>query len=125
MTNREFFELVVTGSTVTAEMEAHALKSLEALDRKNAQRRNSESKAEKENKPLRKELFGLMNKKPTEIYTASEIAGMMEGISTQKATALLKGLVNMGLVEQDEVKIKGKGKQKSYKIVAGATFPEE
>lgn len=115
MTSREFFNAVIEGN-ITDEIKDFAKSQIEKLDNKNAKRKTTDSKTQKENKAIKTSLLATMEK--DKVYTASEVAGMeIEGItSTQKASALLRQLVEEGKLVSEEVKVKGKGKVKGYKL---------
>lgn len=115
MTSREFFNAVIEGN-ITDEIKDFAKSQIEKLDNKNAKRKTTDSKTQKENKAIKTSLLATMEK--DKVYTASEVAGMeIEGItSTQKASALLRQLVEEGKLVSEEVKIKGKGKVKGYRL---------
>lgn len=115
MTSREFFNAVIEGN-ITDEIKDFAKSQIEKLDSKNAKRKTTDSKAQKENKAIKELLLATMEK--DKVYIASEVAGMeIEGItSTQKASALLRQLVETGTLTSEEVKVKGKGKVKGYRL---------
>lgn len=115
MTSREFFNAVIEGN-ITDEIKDFAKSQIEKLDNKNAKRKTTDSKTQKENKAIKTSLLATMEK--DKVYTASEVAGMeIEGItSTQKASALLRQLVEEGKLVSEEVKVKGKGKVKGYRL---------
>ena len=115
MTSREFFTAVIEGK-ITDEIKEFAQLEIEKLDIKNAKRKSTESKTQKENKAISETILATMEK--DKVYTASEVARMeIEGItSTQKASALLRQLVETGILTSEEVKIKGKGKVKGYRL---------
>lgn len=115
MTSREFFNAVIEGN-ITDEIKDFAKSQIEKLDNKNAKRKTTDSKTQKENKAIKTSLLATMEK--DKVYTASEVAGMeIEGItSTQKSSALLRQLVEEGKLVSEEVKIKGKGKVKGYRL---------
>ena len=115
MTSREFFTAVIEGK-INDEIKEFAQLQIEKLDSKNAKRKTTESKTQKENKDIKTSLLAIMEK--DKVYTASEIAGMkIEGItSTQKASALLRQMVETGTLTSEEVKVKGKGKVKGYRL---------
>lgn len=114
MTSREFFNAVIEGN-ITDEIKDFAKSQIEKLDNKNAKRKSTDSKTQKENKAIKTSLLATMEK--DKVYTASEVAGTVDGInSTQKASALLRQLVEEGKLVSEEVKIKGKGKVKGYRL---------
>lgn len=115
MTSREFFTAVIEGK-INDEIKEFAQLQIEKLDSKNAKRKTTDSKTQKENKAIKETLLATMEK--DKVYTASEVAGMeIEGItSTQKASALLRQMVETGTLTSEEVKVKGKGKVKGYRL---------
>lgn len=108
MTNREFFEKVIAEVT-NEELVEKAKVELAKLDARNARRASTPSKKAKENEPIKKAIRDVLSAEP---MTASEIASKV-GISTQKASALLRQIDGLTVTE---VKIKGKGKVKGYSI---------
>ena len=106
MTNREFFNAVIANE-ITDEVIAHATESLTKLDERNAKRASKPSKTQIANEPIIKAIADLLTSEP---MRASEIAEAC-GISTQKASALVKKVEG---VQSVDVKVKGKGTQKGY-----------
>lgn len=106
MTNREFFNAVIANE-ISAEVIAHAEKSLASLDARNAKRAERPSRKAEANAPIIASLSALLTSEPR---LASELAAEV-GISTQKASALLKQIENISVTD---VKVKGKGTQKGY-----------
>ena len=107
MTNREFFEKVI--ATVSdEELVAKATEEISKLDARNAKRKGEESKKAKENAPIKEAISKVLTEEPK---LASEIATEV-GISTQKASALLRQMD----VKVTDVKVKGKGTQKGYSL---------
>lgn len=100
--------MVIEGK-VTDEMKDFANSEITKMNDRNAKRKASPSKTAIANEPIKAEIVkGLTN----EPKTASEIAKEV-GISTQKASALLRQIDGLTVTE---VKIKGKGKVKGYSI---------
>ena len=106
MTNREFFNADIANE-ITDEVIAHATESLEKLDVRNAKRAERQTKTQIANEPIIKAIADLLTSEP---MRASEIAEAC-GISTQKASALVKKVEG---VQSVDVKVKGKGTQKGY-----------
>lgn len=114
MTSREFFKAVVEGN-ITVEVKDFAELQIRKLDNKNAKRKSTDSKTQKENREIKKTLLTTFEN--DKIYIASEIVGRVDGISsTQKASALLRQLVEEGKLISEDVKVKGKGKVKGYRL---------
>ena len=112
MTQREFFEKVIATST-EAEVVEKAKELVEALNKKNAQRASKLSKTQIENEAIKAEILEYLA--GGKVQTAPEI-GAGIGISTQKASALAKQLVECGKVVQSEIKVPKKGKLKAYSL---------
>lgn len=111
MTQREFFENVNEGNTVTAEMAEYAIAALAKLDKANDARRERQSKKAQENAPLLARIeTDILTTEPT---VAANVAAIL-GTSTQKANALLRALVADGRAQVKDVKVTGKGTQKGY-----------
>ena len=106
MTNREFYKAVIANE-ITEDVIAHATSEIEKLDARNAKRANTESKTQIANKPIIEAISKVLTDEP---MLASKIAELC-GISTQKASALVKKVKD---VQSVDVKVKGKGTQKGY-----------
>lgn len=108
MTYRDFLNSVI--STVdNEELKVFAKAELAKLDNRNAKRRDTLTKEQKENEAIKAEIV--------EKVTASAVAsaiGKMVGISTQKASALMRQLVSEGKFTVAELKVKGKGSVLAY-----------
>ena len=85
---------------------------IEKMNHANELRRNKMSKKAKENLPVIEAIKGVLTDEP---QTATVI-GEKVGISTQKASALLRQIVEAGDATKVDVKIKGKGTQKGYLV---------
>jgi predicted Rossmann fold nucleotide-binding protein DprA/Smf involved in DNA uptake len=111
MTNREFYTNIANG-TITEDVIAHAAAQLVKMDEANEKRKNKPSKKATENAPI---LESITNALTTEPAVAADIAAAV-GISTQKASALLRQLVANGTAAQSEVKVPKKGTVKAYSL---------
>ena len=89
---------------------------LTKMDAANANRQSKPSKKEKENLPVKQAIFTLLSEKGAKV--ASEV-GEALGISTSKASALCRQMVEDGLLSVAEVKSpkKGGGKVKQYTAI--------
>lgn len=112
MTQREFFTKVIEAN-VNEELSSKAKELIEALDKRNAQKASTQTKTQKENEVLKASMVEKLESGKG--YLAVEIASAM-GFSTSKASALAKQLVAEGKATVADVKVKGKGMQKSYTI---------
>ena len=112
MTKREFYNAIINGE-INEDVIETAKAAIATMDATNEKRRNTPSKAMKENEPL-------LNQIKTEILdseakTASDVAEVL-GVKVQKASALLRALVAEGVATVEDVKVPKKGTQKAYKL---------
>jgi hypothetical protein len=114
MTQREFFTKVIEAN-VNEELTSKAQELIEALDKRNSKKASTQTKTQKENEVLKAEMLNRLEKGKG--YLAAEI-GVIMGFSTSKATALASQLVKSGKATVADVKVKNKGTQKSYTILA-------
>ena len=113
MTNREFFVNVGKGIVGEAEM-AHALEQIAKLDATNAKRTEKAKEKSAENRPIKDAIFQFLETNGTK--TSPEIADGV-GISTSKASAMCRQMVDDGQLTVSEVKVPKKGKLKAYTAV--------
>ncbi len=111
MTNREFFTAIVNGE-MNDKIVAKATEEIAKLDARNAKRSATPSKKSLENEPIKAKIVEFL---ASGSHLASEIASGCE-ISTSKASALCRQLVESGSLTVCDVKVKGKGTQKSYSL---------
>ena len=117
MTNREFFTNIANGN-ITKEVIAHAAASLEKMDAANEARKNKPSKTAIENAPVIEALTNALTSDP---QTAADLATAV-GISTQKASSLLRQIVAAGVAVASDIKVPKKGTCKGYALAsAGET----
>lgn len=114
MTNREFLTAIANG-TINDEVIAHATASIEKLDAANLARKNKPSKKALENAPIIEQIVNEVLTVDTPM-TAGQVAEAV-GISTQKASALLRSIVAAGTAVATDVKLAGKGTCKAYSLV--------
>lgn len=114
MTQREFFTKVIEAN-INEELTEKAKELVAGLDKRNAQKASTQTKTQKENEVLKAEMVDKLEKGKG--YLAAEI-GVVMGFSTSKASALAKQLVDEGKATVADVKVKGKGMQKSYTVLA-------
>jgi predicted HTH transcriptional regulator len=114
MTKREFYEAIAKNETLVQEVRDFAEAAITKLDETNEKRRNAVSKKAAENQPLLEQIVNdILGNEPV---TASEVAVALE-ISTQKASYLLRALVEQGKASAQDIKVPKKGKVKGYTIV--------
>ena len=119
MTKREFYTAIKNGK-IDEQIKLFATEELEKMDAVNEKRRNTLSKKAKENEPLLNKIESeILTKEPK---TATDVATILN-VSVQKASGLLRRLVEDGKAAKVDVKIKGKGVQKGYsKVEAEESF---
>lgn len=104
---------MVIADTTNETIADFARSEIEKMDRKNELAKSRKSKKSAENEPIKEKIYSILNS--DEVTTASVVAEKVE-ISTQKASALLRQMVEDGRITVEDVKVKGKGKQKGYKV---------
>ena len=112
MTNREFYTAIING-TINEEVISHASEAIAKLDERNAKRASKPSKKSIENEPIKESIANLLVDGNARL--ASEIASSLE-LSVSKVSALCRQMVTDGVLHVEDVKVKGKGTQKSYSI---------
>lgn len=113
MTNREFYAGIAAMTNIEECYVEHAAAMIEKMDKQNALRREKPSKTELANAPLIEQILTSVLTK--EAKTAFDIGGEI-GVSTQKASALMRKLVGEGKATVCDVK-GPKGKCKGYTVV--------
>lgn len=112
MTMKAFLTAVLATEGITAEVADFAKAEITKIEDKNAKRRNTPTKAQKDNGALLDYVIACMT--PDSVVTASEVAKMIDE-STQKASAILQMGVKSGALTSTEVKGKS-GKVKGYAL---------
>ena len=112
MTIREFYK-AVAASNASDEIKTFATEALAKMDEKNEKRRNTPSKTQIANEPIKQAILEALATTPR---VASELATAME-VTTQKVSALCRTLIAEGKITETEIKVRGKGKVKQYSIV--------
>lgn len=92
-----------------------AKEEITKLDVRNASRSSKPTKVQIENESIKAKIVELLTE-VGEKYVASAIAEKVE-ISTQKASALCRQLVDEGKLQVEDVKVPKKGKQKAYSVI--------
>lgn len=113
MTEREFLTKVIAINGISKELSDYATESIAKLDARNDKRKNTQTKVQKENEGVMTAIVDHLTANGSDV--ASSI-GTALGISTQKASALCKLLVDSGKLTVADVKVKGKGTVKQYSI---------
>lgn len=118
MTEREFLTKVLAIEGVSKELSDHAIEGIAKLDARNDKRKNTQTKAQKENEGTMKSIVEHLTTNGADV--ASAIATAV-GVSTQKASALCGLLVKDGTLTVTDIKVKGKGTVKQYTIAKTET----
>ena len=111
MTQRDFYNAVIA-SVDNDELKAFATEAIEKLDVRNAKRASKPSKKSLENEPIKASIREFLE---SGSHLASEIASGLN-LSVSKVSALCRQMVGDGLLTVEDVKVKGKGTQKSYSL---------
>ena len=112
MTQREFLTAIASNETLNAELVDFAKALLVKADEKNAKRRETPNKTQLANEPIKAKILELLADRS---MVASDIARELE-ITTQKASALARQLVDSEQLNAKDVKVKGKGSVKCYSL---------
>ena len=121
MTMREFLNGVLATENLAPELANFATAKLTSLDEKNDARRNSLTPTQLENEKLKVQFVKTAVAETA--YAASAVAEML-GVSTQKASALMRALKDAGIVAEGETKsATGKGKVKTYTLTGVEFVP--
>ena len=94
--------------------EAKRVALLNALAEKNAKRANTPTQKQKDNEPIKAQIVEYLTNEGKAVLGV-DIAKAL-GLTTQKVTGLARLLVADGVVNAVDVAVKGKGKQKAYKV---------
>lgn len=120
MTNREFYTAIVNNPNVAQDIKDYAQGEIDKLDARNDKRKNTQTKAQKENEGI---MTAILDHLANGSAVASDI-GTALGISTQKASALCKLLADSKKVTVEDIKVKNKGTVKQYSLAEGVTAEE-
>jgi len=124
LTKRSALEAIASGN-VTEEIQNWAQTELDKMDAANAKRKEKPSKTSVANQSIKEAIFSLLTVKGQMV--ASDVAQALntegvttaegEPISTSKASALCRQMVEEGRLSVSEVKIPKKGKLKAYTAI--------
>lgn len=124
MTMRKYHEAVLALPNLPADVKAKAEAEIAKLDAANAKRQSKPSKTAVANEPIKTAIVNLLTEQGAMVASAigSALTTDEVEVSTSKASALCRQLVEAGALTVTEVKVKGKGAVKQYAI---ATTPIE
>lgn len=119
MTYRKFYENVIATEGMSTEMVDFAKSAIDALDRKNANRKSATSKTAKAMAEWREKFVAVLDGAEGTPLTAKEIAKALtigdDEVSTQKVTAIAKSFAEGEIVIADGKDAK-KNKVKVYSL---------
>lgn len=118
MTEREFLTAVLALNNLPTDLEEHATEGIAKLDARNDKRKNTQTKTQKENEGIMTTILDHLTTNGSAV--ASDIGSAL-GITTQKASALCKLLVDSGKLTVADIKVKNKGTVKQYSAVISDT----
>ena len=116
MTEREFLTNIING-TITDKVKEYATNGIAKLDAKNDKRKNTKSKEQIANDGIKEQIVAYLANGSA---VAASVATALS-ITTQKASALCRQLVDEGKVSVKDIKVKNKGAVKEYSLVAVET----
>lgn len=115
MTARRFFTEIQTYD-LPAELLDYAANEIQKLDDAKEKRKEKPTKVQKENAAIREQLHAYMVEHLSDEYFSQAELGEALSISPNKAGALARQLVQAGLAEATDVKVKG-GTRKGYRAI--------
>lgn len=110
---REFLETITATEAIDGSLKDFAATELAKLDAKNARRKEIPSKTQIENEPIKTAILKLMADGTTRF--SNDVAEAI-GISTSKASALLRQLVDENHLSVMDAKVPSKGIKKAYTL---------
>ena len=116
MKEREYLNAVLAIAGLSNEMKEETEARIAKIDEKNEKRKSTQTKTQKENEGTKTAILANLSTAEGHKGVASVIATAL-GITTQKASALCKLLVDDGKLTVAEIKVKGGGKVKEYTLV--------
>ena len=116
MTEREFLTNIING-TITDKVKEYATNGIAKLDAKNDKRKNTKSKEQIANDGIKEQIVAYLGNGSA---VAASVATALS-ITTQKASALCRQLVDEGKVSVKDIKVKNKGAVKEYSLATPTT----
>lgn len=121
MTEREYLNKVLAIEGISEEMKTATNERIAKLDTKNEKRKGTETKIQKENKPIADAILAaLANGAMLGVDLAVAI-----GQTTNKTNGIALNLVKEGKITSTKVKVKGKGERTQYELIVTETADEE
>ena len=121
MTEREYLNKVLAIEGISEEMKTATNERIAKLDTKNEKRKGTETKIQKENKPIADAILAaLANGAMLGVDLAVAI-----GQTTNKTNGIALNLVKEGKITSTKVKVKGKGERTQYELIVTETADED
>lgn len=119
MTMRKYHEAVLAIPGCPADVAEKAKAEIAKLDATNAKRTEKAAEKAKENEPLKVRIFDLLlaNGAMTSPDIATALTTEENPVSTSKASAMCRQMVEDGRLNAEEIKIPKKGKLKAYSVI--------
>lgn len=125
MTNREFLTAIASNTSLDSALTDFATEQIAKMDARNEARKASSkpSKTAIANEPIKASIMEFLSKQCEPVIACTVAEGV--GISTAKASSLLRQLVEGGKVVKSEVKIPKKGKTAAYAVALTESADED
>jgi len=111
MTRRERLEMVIANN-ITEELIEECKVELEKLNASNASRKPTAHQVE--NVKIGEDILTILTDEPK--FVEDVLAGLDGKLTRQRVSGILTNLVKDGKVHSEDVKVKGKGKRKTYTL---------
>ena len=102
-------------------VKAWAENEIAKLDKKNAKRKATEGEIKAENKPIAEAIIKAL----ANGSMLSSTLAMTIGQTTQKTNGVAGEMVKLGMLTKEKVKVKNKGEQTAYSLVATTEVADE
>ena len=113
MTEREYLNKVIALAQNDEEMMNETNARIAKLDAKNAKRKTTQTKVQKENEPIAQAILAAL---ANGAMISTDLASAI-GQTVPKTNGVAGTLVNDGKITKAKVKVKGKGEQTEYTLV--------
>ena len=125
MTNREFLTAIASNTSLDSALTDFATEQIAKMDARNEARKASSkpSKTAIANEPIKASIMEFLSQQSEPTIACTIAEGV--GISTAKASSLLRQLVESGKVVKSEVKIPKKGKTAAYAVALTESADED
>lgn len=117
MTRRERLEMVIRGE-ITPELIEDCKRELEKLNERGAAAlaKSKETEQYRENKVYEEQVYEFVRGSEEPVQVGEILTNVAPELSRQRMTAICTNLVRDGRMQAVDVKVKGKGKRRAYKV---------